>query len=229
MKKVLVVFGYGPGISNAVAHRFGAEGFSVALVSRNPERLAAGVADLSARGIEAAGFTADAADQEAVRRVIGEVRSRLGPITVIEWTAYAAVAPDLTTAGPDEQRALFDVAIVGLTTALQAALPDLKQSRDAALLVTNGGLGLFDPASDQAGVDWNVMGLSVANAAKHKLVRLLSRKLKPDGVYVGEVVVTSTVKGTAFDRGNATTDPAAVAEAFWKLYTARERRSVTIG
>ena len=42
MSKTIVVVGFGPGISTAVADKFGAEGFSVALVARNEARLAAG-------------------------------------------------------------------------------------------------------------------------------------------------------------------------------------------
>jgi NAD(P)-dependent dehydrogenase (short-subunit alcohol dehydrogenase family) len=228
MKKVLVVFGYGPGISNAVALKFGAEGFSAALVSRSRERLDAGVSALAKSGIEAAAFTADAADPAAIRRVLDDVRRRFGAITVIEWTAYVAAAGDLTAANPAELRTVLELPIVGLTTCVQAALPDLKRSR-GAVLVTNGGLGLFDPAADRAGVEWNAMGLSIANAAKHKLVRLLALKLQPDGVFVGEVVVSGTVKGTAFDSGTATVEPAAVASEFWRLYTARDRHSVTVG
>lgn len=228
MKNVLVVFGYGPGISNAVAEKFGSEGFSIALVSRNPERLEAGVSALAAKGIEAAAFTADAGDPVAVRRVLDDVRSRFGAITAIEWTAYGSAAGDVTTAGPDELRAIFDVPIVGLTTAVQAALPDLKKSGASAVLVTNGGLGFFDPAADQLGVEWNAMGLSIANSAKHKLVGLLAHKLKADGVFVGEVVVTGMVKGTPFDSGNANIDPATVADAYWTLYTARAQHSITV-
>jgi NAD(P)-dependent dehydrogenase (short-subunit alcohol dehydrogenase family) len=49
MNKTVVVCGYGPGISNAVAERFGAEGFAVALAGRNAARVAAGA---KARGAE---------------------------------------------------------------------------------------------------------------------------------------------------------------------------------
>lgn len=229
MKKVVVIFGYGPGISDAVARKFGAAGFSVALVSRNRERLEAGVESLGAQGIEAASFIADAGDPGAVRRALDEVRSRFGAITAIEWTAYGSGAGDVTTASEEELRAIFDVSIVGLTSAVQAALPDLRHSPDAAVLVTNGGLGLFDPASDRVGVEWNTMGLSLANSAKHKLVRLLAHKLKPDGIYVGEVVVLGTVKGTSFDNGSATIEADEVANAFWKLYTERDQNSVMVG
>ena len=45
MAKTIFVGGFGPGISTAVAERFGREGFSVALVARNQERLDAGVGE----------------------------------------------------------------------------------------------------------------------------------------------------------------------------------------
>jgi NAD(P)-dependent dehydrogenase (short-subunit alcohol dehydrogenase family) len=50
MSKTIVICGYGPGISAAVAKRFGREKFQVALVARNAERLAAGVTALEAGG-----------------------------------------------------------------------------------------------------------------------------------------------------------------------------------
>ena len=105
--------------------------------------------------------------------------------------------------------------------AVQEALPDLRKESDAAVLVTNGGLGYFDPKVDAVGVQWNAMGLSVANAAKHKLVGLLSAKLAPDKVYVGEVMVLGSIKGSAFDSGQATIEAATVAGRFWDLYQAR--------
>jgi hypothetical protein len=77
-------------------------------------------------------------------------------------------------------------------------------------------------------VEWNAMGLAVSKAAQHKLVGLLSKKLAADKVFVGEVVVTGVVRGTAFDAGNATLEAPAIAQRFWDLYTARSEHSVMI-
>ena len=63
-------------------------------------------------------------------------------------------------------------------------------------------------------------GLALANAAKHKLVGLLAERLKGDGVYVGEVMVAGTVKGSAWASGSAL-DASAIANKFWALYQAR--------
>lgn len=222
MGKTILVVGFGPGISSAVADKFGSAGFSVALVARSEERLAAGVKALKAKGIEAAGFPADAGDPVAIRAAVGKARAALGPITVLEWTAYGgAEAGDLVTADTTSVRGVFDVAIVGLLAAIQEALPDLKRSKESAILVTNGAFGDINSQMDEYAVHSKAMGLALANAAKHKLVGLLAQRLKGDGVYVGEVMVAGMVKGTAWDSGNANLDPATIANKFWELYQAR--------
>ena len=83
----------------------------------------------------------------------------------------------------------------------------------------NGGLGYFDPKADAAAVQWNTMGLAVANAAKHKLVGVLAKKLQSDGIYVGEAMVLGAVKAAA--SGSGTIAPSTVAAKLWDLYLAR--------
>ena len=224
MGKTILVCGYGPGISAAVAEKFGGEGFSVALVARNAERLDAAVKSLAAKRIEAAAFPADLGDPGAAAGVVARARASLGPIAVIHWNAYGAGAGDLLNADAAAIRASLDVATTSLVLTVQAALPDLRKSDAPAVLVTNGGFGLVDAQMDAVGVQYDSMGISVANAAKNKLVGLLAKKLEPDGVYVGQVMVLGTVKGTAWDQGNATLDPRAIGEKFWSIY--RERKEV---
>jgi NAD(P)-dependent dehydrogenase (short-subunit alcohol dehydrogenase family) len=230
MSKNILIAGYGPGISTAVAEKFGAEGFQVAIVGRNAEKLAAGVAALEAKGVKAVAVVADLGDPSAVREAVEKARSSLGPISVIEWTAYTAgtVAGDLLTASDEDVRSLFATAIGGLLAAVQAALPDLK-SEKGAVLVTNGAAGLVDPAMDEMLVQWGMMGLGVANAAKHKLVGVLAKKLAADGIYVGEMMIAGTIKGTTFDRGEATAiEGKTVADKYWDMYTTRNEARVTI-
>jgi NAD(P)-dependent dehydrogenase (short-subunit alcohol dehydrogenase family) len=229
MTKTIIVCGYGPGISSAVAERFGAEGFQVALAARNGDRLAAGVRALEAKGIRAAGFPTDLGDPGAARALPGKVREKLGPVTVVEWNAYSNGAGDLLAADPAAIREVLDVAVTSLLTVVRAALPDLKQQKDAAVLTINGGFGYADPQTDAVGVQFNAMGLSVANAAKHKLAGLLAKKLQPEGVYVGEAMVVGTIKGGVFDRGQPGTLPAGkVADKLWDLYRARAAVTVEI-
>jgi len=230
MGKTILVIGFGPGISTAVAEKFGASGFSVGLVARSEERLAAGVKALKAKGIDAAAFRADASDPAAIRAVVGKARAALGPITVLQWNAYGgAEAGDLATADPGAVRGVFDVAVVGLLAAVQEALPDLKATKEGAVLVTNGAFGEINPQIDEFAANMKFMGLALANAAKHKLVGLLSQRLKGDGIYVGEVMVAGTVKGSAWDQGNANLDASNIATKFWELYQARGEIRARVG
>jgi NADP-dependent 3-hydroxy acid dehydrogenase YdfG len=230
MTKTIIVAGYGPGISTAVAEKFGAQGFQVALVGRSAEKLAVGVNALEANGVKAKAFTADLGDPAAVRAMVEQVRAALGPISVLEWTAYTPgnVAGDLLAAKPEEVRSLFDVSIVGLLAAVQALLPDLK-SEKGAVLVTNGGAGFVDPDMDAMVTQYGMMGLGVANAAKHKLVGLLAKKLEVDGIYVTEIMISGVIKGTAFDQGQMSAiEGSTVAAKYWELYTARKVLRTTL-
>jgi NAD(P)-dependent dehydrogenase (short-subunit alcohol dehydrogenase family) len=227
MAKTILIAGFGPGISSAVAETFGTQGFAVALVGRNADRLATGAKALAAQGIRAEAFPADLGAPAEIRAVVGTARAALGPISALLWTAYSNAAGDLLAAGADELARAVHLPVVGLVTAVQAALPDLIAEK-GAVLVANGGLGFFDPKIDAIGAEWKAMGLSIANSAKHKIVGLLGHKLAPQGVYVGEVVVTGVIKGTAFDTGQGAIEPSAIAARFWELYTARTPRSITL-
>jgi NADP-dependent 3-hydroxy acid dehydrogenase YdfG len=222
MSKTIVVVGFGPGISTAVADTFGAAGFQVALVARSEERLTAGVTALAAKGVTAAAFPADAGDPSALRAALAKARAALGPLTVIHWNAYGGgEVGDLIDADPAAVGHVFDIAIVGLLAAVQEALPDLKNAGDGAVLVTNGAFGELSPQVDAMAVGMKTMGVALANGAKHKLAGLLSERLKADGVYVGEVMVAGMVKGTAWSQGGAGIEPTAIAEQFWSLYRGR--------
>ncbi|MBK7857725.1 MAG: SDR family NAD(P)-dependent oxidoreductase [Archangiaceae bacterium] len=231
MSKNLVIVGAGPGISLAVAKKFGAAGFSVALVARNAGKLSDLVKQLEAAGVKATAIPADASDPAAVRSALQQARKAFGPITVLQWNpALGTAAQDLLTTPLAELRATLDVGVTSLVGAIQEALPDLKQQgKESAVLVTNGGFGLFADQVDQIAVDAGSMGLGVANAAKHKASRLLARRLHKEGVYYGELMVVSTVKGTLWDRGQATLEASAVAERYWKMYQGRSEALAQIG
>lgn len=226
MAKTIVVVGFGPGISTSVARKFASEGFAVALVARNKERLAAEVERLKAEGVAAAALIADAGKPSAIRETIAKARRELGSISVIHWNAHGGnEARDLIGAEPASLYGIFDIAVVGLLAAIQEALPDLRKTGEGAVLVTNGSAGEIDAQMDAFVTGSNalglkLMGVAVANAAKDKLVGMLSERLKQDGIYVGQVTIAGTIKGTAWDSPDSI-DPAVVADTFWRLYKNR--------
>jgi len=227
MAHPIIVCGHGSGISDAVARRFGKEGHPVAIVARNAERLSGAAKALRDAGVNAQAFPCDLGNVEAVQRLVADVRSALGPIGVLHWNAYVGGAGDLTTATAQDLRGVLDVTVLGLVSAMQASLPDLKANR-GAVLITGGGFAFYDPNVDTAITQFQAAGLAIGKAAQHKTAGILSKALEPQGVYVGEVVVTGLVKGTAFDSGNATLEASAIADKFWSLYRDRAPATVTI-
>lgn len=227
MAKTIVICGYGPGIAEAVARKFGSEGFALALVGRSRDKLEAAAQKLEREGMKAAAFVADLSEPGAMSALVRDVRTQLGAVTVIHWNAPSNHAGDLTTAPALELRQALDISVVSLVAVLQASLPDLRKQKDAAVLVTNGAVSLHDPKLDAMAVDDGFMGAAIAKAAQHKAVSLLARKLRADGIFVGEVVVAGIVQGTAYDNGDGILTTDEVAAEFWRLYDARPEAFVS--
>ncbi len=99
------------------------------------------------------------------------------------------------------------------------------------MLVTNGGLGYFDPKLDAMGVQWNAMGLlgrqrRQAQAGRPAVGQARARQV----VYVGEGDGARLDQGErAFDSGQATIEAASVAGRFWDIYKTRDAVTAEIG
>lgn len=216
-----MLVGFGPGTGTALAEKFGGEGFAIALIGRDEDRLNAGVSALKAKGIDAYAITADAGDPASIRAAVRTVRSRVGPITILHWNAYGGTdVADVFAADQTTLDKVFDVAVFGLIAATEEALPDLKRNGEGAVLVSNGAFGLVSPQIDEAVINLHVMGLALSSAAKHKVVGLLEQRLKADGVYVGEVMVYRAIDTTGSGDVNLV-NPATIADKHWEIYKAR--------
>ncbi len=84
MTKSIAVFGAGPGLGQAVAHRYAQEGYDVVLVARRREPLELMARDVAAAGAGAHVVTADLADTDAIPAWPN--RSALRPATLMRST-----------------------------------------------------------------------------------------------------------------------------------------------
>ena len=91
-----MIVGAGPNLGVAIARRFGREGFSVGLVSRNQEKLDGLAGELEADGITAAGAAADIRDSDglAAAKMLDA-----GHGTILFTTGGAAINPYPARAG----------------------------------------------------------------------------------------------------------------------------------
>mgnify|MGYP000172632468 CR=1 FL=1 len=85
--KVCAIIGMGTGVGAAVARRFGAEGYCVAMISRNAGKLERYEHELAARGVTAQGFVADAGSDESIVSAIEVMRQAMPPPEVLVFNA----------------------------------------------------------------------------------------------------------------------------------------------
>ena len=225
-KRVMVVCGYGPGISRAVARRFGNEGFELVLIARSGDKLERAVAEYKKEGVVAHAFAGDLSDPAATRDLLGRIGSAVGPITVYFYNAIALIGSDILQASVEELQSCFSVGITSFLAGLQPCVNQMRGQSGAAVLITGGGFALDSDSVNEYAVELNVIGLATVKAAQHKLARTLSKRLQPEGIFVGEVMVMDNVVGTPFDDGAATLTADRVAEIFWQQY--QDRAPVTV-
>jgi NAD(P)-dependent dehydrogenase (short-subunit alcohol dehydrogenase family) len=231
-RPVLLVIGVGPGLGMSVAHRFGAEGYAVALVSRSSTRHADYLKSLADAGVDAAAFVADAADPGALRSAVDAVRDRFGRIDV-GYYGPAAVGPMADIIGLDAAGA--ETALRGVVPAVDFAsllLPELTERGSGGLLFA-GGLSSVVPMPPLG-------GLALASAVLRNYALTLHAALTPIGVYAGTLTI-----GGLIERGDihlsmlehpdlfgnvsvSTLNPDELADLLWTLFRDRTEPEVVV-
>lgn len=220
-RPVLLVLGVGPGLGMSVAHRFGAEGYRVALISRSPQRHSGYLTSLADKGVEAAAYVADAADRDQLRTAIEAARTRFGRIDVGYYGPAAFEKPptgDITELDAAGAKAALDSVVPAVDFASQL-LPEMRQRGSGGLLFA-GGLSSVVPMP-------TLSGLALAAAALRNYAVTLHTALEPAGIYAGTLTIGGLIERGDIHRalaGNGelpTLDPDDLAERLWQLYRDR--------
>ena len=227
MSQVIAVLGVGPGLGLSIAHRFGREGFTTALVSRTDARHATYRASLAEAGITAHTYAADVTDEAQLGAVLDRIRTDAGEIDTVYYGPAdqgvgAAMAP-LPEAGVDNLRVPFEALVLPAAQLTQAVLPRMRD-RGAGSLLFAGGLSGKYPMP--------LLGsFAPASAALRMYVLTLNEALRDTGVYAGALTIGGLIKGgdihrvfTEQDHGftAGTLDPDDIAERAWSLHVERD-------
>ncbi|GAB6902556.1 SDR family NAD(P)-dependent oxidoreductase [Kineosporia succinea] len=207
----LAIVGAGPGVGAAVARRFGAEGFDVALISRTSARLDALAAELAAEGIRARGFAADVTAPDSVAVALNRAADVFGPIDVLQYSPSVDrrfLQPVLETDAEDLDAAL-GFSLFGAKVAVDTVLPGLRAAGRGTVLFVHGGSAVR-PRADFAGT-------SIAFAAASAYAQTLHEALRPEGVHVAQLIVPG-----AISEDDPVTNPGAVASRLWELHERRD-------
>ncbi len=193
-KPLCIVAGVGPGGGAAVARRFAADGFRLALIARRRTELDAIAREVTGAGGEAAGYAADLCDLAAVKSAFDQIAADLGPSEVLiynaaRWHEQPAMSLDPMTFN-------WDIALcsTGALACAQHVYPAMKAAGRGSIIFTGGGLALYP----EYGAD--VSSLTAGKSALRGLTYAMAKELEADGIHVATVTIAGTVKlGTAFD------------------------------
>jgi NAD(P)-dependent dehydrogenase (short-subunit alcohol dehydrogenase family) len=136
-RPVVVVTGAGAGAGRAIALRFGREGWRVALLSRDPDRLNAARTEIEAAGGEALVLPTDVADPQAVFAARDAVVAQWGAIDAWINCAMATVVGPIEKLAPEDFKRVVEVTLLGYVYGTQAALAAMR-SRDRGVIVQVG-------------------------------------------------------------------------------------------
>ncbi len=203
-QKVCAIAGFGAGVSTGVAKAFGNEGYTLALLARNPGRLAENAQDLQQAGYTVQTFTADAGEQDSLVHAFAQIRSQLEDPEILIYNAAASTAGKPTTISFDQLIADFRVNVAGALVAAQQVIPAMKAKGRGTILFTGGGLALH-PWADAS-------SLAIGKAGIRSLAFSLAQELTGTGIHVGTVTICGTVQsGTHFD-------PETIAQSYLALH-----------
>jgi short-subunit dehydrogenase len=211
--KLLVLIGSGPGIGVATASLFASNGFDIALLSRDAERLKQDVQSVqsasSNKSIKVESFAIDVADHTALKSTLDKVADSLGSPEIVIYNAARVGPSQFGEFTAEELLQDFKVINVGIYAAAVWALPHLAESAKQG-----GQASFFLSASGIRQQPLNpFFSLSMQKAAQCNFLKSFDQIAGPKGVHVAYLDINGIVSPE-----DKYCSPKLVAEEHWRLY-----------
>jgi NAD(P)-dependent dehydrogenase (short-subunit alcohol dehydrogenase family) len=180
-KPVCVVVGVGPGNGAALARRFHAEGYAVAMLARSTELSAALARELPG----ARAYACDVADGAAVERTFAAVAAELGPVDVLVYNAGSGVWGTVEEITPEQFQDAWRVNTLGAFLASKQVIGSMKKAGRGSIVFIGA------TASRRGNV--KTAAFAPAKAAQRSLAESMARDLWPAGIHVAVVILDGVV------------------------------------
>ena len=178
--RVCLITGVGPGTGSALARRF-AEGYAVAMIARDAERLSALEGEIPA----ARGFPCDLADEAALASTFEAIARELGAPEVVIHNAVGGAFGDFLSIDPQVLIANFQVNTMALLHLARLAAPAMIENGKGAILCT-GNTSAYRGVAAFA-------GFAPTKAAQRVLAESMARSLGPRGVHVAYLAIDAVI------------------------------------
>jgi NAD(P)-dependent dehydrogenase (short-subunit alcohol dehydrogenase family) len=219
--------GASAGLGAALARRFAAGGFTVALTGRTAQQLQTVAAEIAAAGGRAHAFAGDVASEAEIHGIAQRVQA-LGALSVAIFNAGNAVrAPTLDLTVDHFTQAWRTSTLGGFIFAREALQAILANGVDPRAPNGRGAL-LFTGATGALRGKPPFAAFAAAKAGLRSLGQSLAREFGPQGIHVAHVVIDGGIdgerlRGSAPQRVQQAGDDGllqleAIAESYWQLH-----------
>ena len=210
-RPLALVTGVGPGTGSAIARRFAAGGYDVAMLARNGERLKALAREIA----NTRAYACDVTDESQIDLVLAAVRAEFGPPSVLIHNAVGGAFGNFLEIDPQVLNRNFQVNTMAL----------LHLARRLALAMIEAGHGVIMATGNTSAQRRraNFAGFAPTKAAQRVLAEAIARELGPSGVHVAYVVIDAVIDlPWTRERWPEAADeffikPAAIAEEIWHV------------
>ena len=176
-KPLALVTGVGPGTGAAVARRFAAGGYRVAMLARNADRLDTLAAEIP----DSIAVPCDVTDAAALEAAI----TRIGAPKVVVHNAVGGAFGNFMDIDPAVLQRNFDINAMALLRLAQLTTPAMVSAGEGALIVTGN-------TSAQRG-KVAFAGFAPTKAAQRILAESIARDLGPKGVHVAYLIIDAVI------------------------------------
>jgi len=190
--KVCLVTGVGGATGAAITRRFARDGYRVAMLARNRDRLDRLQEDIAG----SRSYVCDVGDLEAMARTIDAVRADLGRPSVLVHNAVSATFGTFLDADPADLERNFRVNTTALLHLARALAPDMIAAGGGAIVATGN-------TSSLRGVP-NYALFAPTKAAQRILAEALARDLGPKRVHVAYVTIDGSIDAPWLSEGGHT-------------------------
>ncbi len=176
--KNVFVAGGTSGINLAIAHRFGALGANLFVISRSQDKVDAAVSHLSTIAPAASGTAADVRNYDAVETALSRFHHMFGAIDVVVSGAAGNFVAEAAKLSSNGFRTVIDIDLVGTFHVCRAAFQFLK--KPGASIINISATQAINPMPGQAHV-------CAAKAGIDALTKVLAIEWGPLGVRVNGI------------------------------------------
>ena len=179
--RVCIITGVGPGTGSALARRFAAGGYQIALLARTESRLR----ELAAELPGARAYPCDVADEAQIAETLARIASELGPASVLIHNAVGGAFGDFQEIEPEVLRNNFAINTMALLHLARGVAPAMLEAGEGAILVT-GNTSAYRGKAKSA-------GFAPSKAAQRVLAESLARSLGPRGIHVAYLAIDAVI------------------------------------